>query len=44
MKREEDMERIRLYNDDCLNTFKLIEDKTIDLKLSLTPYNAPTKK
>ena len=39
MKREEDMERIRLYNDDCLNTFKLIEDKTIDLILIDPPYN-----
>ena len=33
------MERIRLYNDDCLNTFKLIEDKTIDLILIDPPYN-----
>ena len=39
MKREGDMERIRLYNDDCLNTFKLIEDKTIDLILIDPPYN-----
>ena len=33
------MERIRLYNNDCLNTFKLIEDKTIDLILIDPPYN-----
>ena len=33
------MERMRLYNDDCLNTFKLIEDKTIDLILIDPPYN-----
>ena len=39
MKREGDMERIRLYNDDCLNTFKLIKDKTIDLILIDPPYN-----
>ena len=39
MKREENMERIRLYIDDCLNTFKLIEDKTIDLILIDPPYN-----
>ena len=44
MKREENMERIRLYNGDCLEEMNKIKDKNIDMILCDLPYGVTRNK